>query len=213
MYLDRQGRALGAGHESAGVTAPSTQWFLAEGATGNYFDLFILIANPQAAPATVQAEFLLVERPGHHEDLRRSPATAASTSGWISRTDAALADAAMSTRVTSTNGVPIIVERSMWWPGSDVGHLAGGAQQPGRDDDRHALGDGRGRSGRSARHRDVRAGRQHVGVGRHDSRDGAVRRRHRAGRPRRSASTPTPGSTSHRRPTSSSRRRAASDSG
>ena len=31
--------------------------------------------------------------------------------------DPALADAAVSTRITSTNGVPIIVERAMWWPG------------------------------------------------------------------------------------------------
>jgi hypothetical protein len=29
-----------------------------------------------------------------------------------------LADVALSTTVTSTNGIPIIVERSMWWPGS-----------------------------------------------------------------------------------------------
>ena len=31
-----------AGHESAGVTAPSTTWFLAEGATGEFFETFIL---------------------------------------------------------------------------------------------------------------------------------------------------------------------------
>ena len=41
-----QGRLFGAGHESAGVTAPATQWFLAEGATGPFFDLFVLVANP-----------------------------------------------------------------------------------------------------------------------------------------------------------------------
>ena len=35
-----------AGHESAGVTAPATEWFLAEGATGPYFETFILVANP-----------------------------------------------------------------------------------------------------------------------------------------------------------------------
>ncbi len=34
------------GHESAGVTAPSTTWFLAEGATGPFFETFILLANP-----------------------------------------------------------------------------------------------------------------------------------------------------------------------
>ncbi len=69
MYLDQPGRSFGAGHESAGVTSPSTQWFLAEGATGDYFDLFILIANPQATPATVQADFLLTDRAGDHAHL------------------------------------------------------------------------------------------------------------------------------------------------
>ncbi len=48
MYLNQPGQDFGAGHESAGVNAPATQWFLAEGATGEYFDLFILIANPNA---------------------------------------------------------------------------------------------------------------------------------------------------------------------
>src|SRR5690606_4438414 len=59
MYLDQPGRPLGAGHESAGVTAPATQWFLAEGATGPYFDLFVLLANPNAQDATVDVNFLL----------------------------------------------------------------------------------------------------------------------------------------------------------
>jgi hypothetical protein len=36
---------------------------------------------------------------------------------WVDLEDPRLADAAVSTRVTSTNGVPIIVERAMWWPG------------------------------------------------------------------------------------------------
>jgi len=115
MYLNRQGQALGAGHESAGVTAPSTQWFLAEGATGNYFDLFILIANPQAAEATVQADFLLSS--GQVITKTYQVAGNSRFNIWVDEADAALADAAMSTRITSTNGVPIIVERSMWWPG------------------------------------------------------------------------------------------------
>ena len=34
------------GHESAGVSEPSTRWFHAEGATGTVFDTFILLANP-----------------------------------------------------------------------------------------------------------------------------------------------------------------------
>jgi len=115
MYLDQPGRALSAGHESAGVTAPATQWFLAEGATGNYFDLFILIANPQATAAAVQAEFLL---PSGQVITRTYDVPGNSRFNiWVDEADAALADAAVSTRVTSTNGVPIIVERAMWWPG------------------------------------------------------------------------------------------------
>ncbi len=47
--------------------------------------------------------------------------------------DPQLADTAVSTTIRSTNGVPIIVERAMWWPGSA---LVRGAQLAGRDHDR-----------------------------------------------------------------------------
>lgn len=59
MYLDAPGRALNAGHESAGVTTPSLNWFVAEGATGAFFDLFVLIANRSATGANVTATYLL----------------------------------------------------------------------------------------------------------------------------------------------------------
>ena len=59
MYFDVPGQTFGAGHESAAVTAPATEWFLAEGATGPYFDLFVLVANPSTADAQIEATFLL----------------------------------------------------------------------------------------------------------------------------------------------------------
>ena len=37
------------------VTAPATRWFLAEGATGSFFDLYVLIANPGPTDALVEA--------------------------------------------------------------------------------------------------------------------------------------------------------------
>ena len=46
MYLDAGGQMFSAGHGSMGVTQPALSWFLAEGATGEFFDLFILLANP-----------------------------------------------------------------------------------------------------------------------------------------------------------------------
>jgi len=36
---------------------------------------------------------------------------------WVDLEDPALRNAAVSTTITSTNGVPVIVERAMWWPG------------------------------------------------------------------------------------------------
>ena len=63
MYSEVPGQVFGAGHESAGITAPATEWFLAEGATGSYFDLFVLVANPGTADAQVEATYLL---PGRH---------------------------------------------------------------------------------------------------------------------------------------------------
>ncbi|MBL8143433.1 MAG: hypothetical protein JNM38_20125 [Acidobacteria bacterium] len=122
LYLNSGGKIFGAGHESAGVTAPATRWFLAEGATGDLFDLFVLVANPNAQAATVEARFLLTNGTvytksypvaGHSRfniwvDLEEIPAG----SGQFP-----LANAEVSTTITSTNGVPIIVERAMWWPG------------------------------------------------------------------------------------------------
>ena len=115
MYLDVPGRLFGAGHESAGVTAPATEWFLAEGATGPYFDLFVLIANPANADAQVEATYLLPDG-----TVIVKPYTVAANSRfniWVDYEDARLADTAVSTTIQSTNGVPVIVERAMWWPG------------------------------------------------------------------------------------------------
>src|SRR4029453_3191967 len=46
------------GHESAGAPSPSTSWFLAEGATGDFFSTFLLLANPGDTPANVTLTFL-----------------------------------------------------------------------------------------------------------------------------------------------------------
>jgi len=121
MYLSGQGRTFNAGHESAGVTTPATRWFLAEGATGNYFDLFVLIANPTDADAQVKLTYLL----GSGETFTRTMTAAANArSGvWVDReqfdgTDGfPLADVAVSTTIESLNEVPLVVERAMWWPG------------------------------------------------------------------------------------------------
>ncbi len=121
MYLSNQGRTFNAGHESAGVTAPALSWFLAEGATGPFFDLFVLIANPNDEDADVRVDYLLGDGRTYTKTVR-APANSRANI-WVDHesfdggTTFPLADVAVSTTLTATNGVPIIVERAMWWPG------------------------------------------------------------------------------------------------
>lgn len=115
MYLNAGGRMFGAGHASAGITHTSTRWFLAEGATGPMFDLFVLLANPGAAAAEVRVTYLLPD--GTSFDKPYRVAARSRYTIWVDHEDARLANTAVSTLVESTNGVPIVVERAMWWPG------------------------------------------------------------------------------------------------
>jgi uncharacterized membrane protein len=129
MYRSNQGRTFNAGHESTGVSAPATNWFLAEGATGSYFDMFVLIANPTATDAQVTVTYLTIDGTTYSRSM---VAAANSRSGiWVDEEEFSgvpgkpLANAAVSTTVTSTNGVPLVVERAMWWPGdSNTWHEA-----------------------------------------------------------------------------------------
>ncbi len=100
------------GHESAGVTRPSTNWYLAEGATGSFFTTFVLLSNPNATPAAVTLTYLL-EGGGTVTRLKTIPAGTRLTIN-IAIEDPLLAATSAATRVTSD--VPIVVERSMYWP-------------------------------------------------------------------------------------------------
>jgi hypothetical protein len=116
MYRDTQGRFYGAGHVSAGVTSPGTHWILPEGATGAFFSCYLLLANPNASPASVDVDYLL---PGGRA-IRKSRELPASsrTTIFVAGEDPALASTSVSMEVTSTNGAPIVAERAMWWPGA-----------------------------------------------------------------------------------------------
>ena len=124
MYVSRPGQPFAAGHESAGVTAPALDWFFAEGATGAFFDLFLLIANPSADAATVVVEYL---RPAGPPLTKTYVVPAQSrTTIWVDEEQLPagsgqkpLAHGSVSAAVRVTNGVPVIVERAMWWPGPE----------------------------------------------------------------------------------------------
>ena len=129
MYRTRPGADLSApetafeaGHASAGVPNPSASWFFAEGATGDFFDLFFLIANPYDTPATVLATYLL--RDGSTLAKTYTSAPNSRLTIWVNhetfpgRAGAPLGSvSAVSTTFEVQGTHPgVIVERAMWWP-------------------------------------------------------------------------------------------------
>jgi hypothetical protein len=137
MYLSRPGQPFAAGHAAAGVPAPATDWFLAEGATGSFFELFVLLLNPTEQPASCEVRYLTSTGATFLKPYVLAPNSR--TTIWVDQEEIpglgrVLADTAVSTRVTSVNGVPIVVERAMWWPDGDwrEGHVSAGATATGR---------------------------------------------------------------------------------
>ena len=133
MYRPVGGQMFGAGHESAGVEAPALQWYFAEGATGGFFDLFFLIANPSAHSAAVEARYL---KPDGTVVVRTYGVPGNSRFNiWVDAEGAELADTAVAATFRVTNDVAVVIERAMWWagPASDwrEGHNAAGATEAG----------------------------------------------------------------------------------
>jgi hypothetical protein len=116
MYFgDAPGRAFSGGTVSTGVTSASTHWFLAEGATGTFFDTFVLLSNPQPREAHVTLRYLLTT--GETISVAHTLAPQSRQTVNIEEEgDRRLLQATMSTVVTSD--VPVIAERSMYWPGA-----------------------------------------------------------------------------------------------
>jgi hypothetical protein len=107
-------RLWSGGHESPGVSQTSTSWFHAEGATGSFFDTFILLGNPGDDLAKVTLDFLLEsgETVTIHRDV---PAKGRVTVAIEAEDDPRLHAGAVSTVVTSDR--PIVSERSTYWSG------------------------------------------------------------------------------------------------
>jgi lysophospholipase L1-like esterase len=121
------------GHNSQGVTAPSTTWYLAEGTTG-FFDTFILIANPdQSLPANVEVTYLrefsgpLVQTFTMGPDTRR---TIYVNQGVDVSGTPVFINEPFSVIVRSTNGTGLVVERSMYWEGFEGGTEATAVPSP-----------------------------------------------------------------------------------
>ena len=87
-------------------------YYLAEGATGAFFDTWIAVANPNPQTALFEATFLKPDG----TTVVRSGGLAAHQQTIIGVDFlTGLVDAAFSTVVSATNGQPLVVERTMRW--------------------------------------------------------------------------------------------------
>jgi len=100
------------GHESAGVSRPATEWFLAEGATGSFFTTFVLLANPTPTPAAVTMTYF--REGGGTVTRTKTIAPNARLTINLAGEDPSLAATSAATKVVADQ--PIVVERAQYWP-------------------------------------------------------------------------------------------------
>jgi hypothetical protein len=110
------------------VPGLSTEWYLAEGftghnATGGDFEEYVLVQNPNSAPANLQVTFML---PGGRT-VERTFEVPASSRFTIS-VDDILPDAEVSTHIHSDR--PVATERAMYFNDRRAGHDSIGVSQP-----------------------------------------------------------------------------------
>lgn len=109
-------------HNSFGVTETGVTWGLAEGRNGGTlaFDTYILIANPSAQDAAIRVTFLRPD--GTTTFLNRT----VSANSRFNIFPHEMPTGEFGTVIESTNGVPIVVERAMYWTPPGRPHWDGG---------------------------------------------------------------------------------------
>jgi hypothetical protein len=125
MYFNYQGRRDG--HCTAALTQTSTRLYLAEGYTGDAFDTWICLANPNAEAAEVEVTYLVQGGPNVSRRLRvegRSRLTVNAENDVPERS--------FGVSIASLNGVGIIAERAMYfnYRGRQGGHCSAAVSRP-----------------------------------------------------------------------------------
>jgi hypothetical protein len=113
MYISGVHSQWEEGHASAAVPAGARNWFLAEGSTGAWFEMFVLISNPNSSAVTATIRYLTPSGVARTE-TRTLPATSRTTIPVDTLPGLGATDVSVSIAATGN----IIVERSMYWPGN-----------------------------------------------------------------------------------------------
>ncbi|MBN2167843.1 MAG: cellulase family glycosylhydrolase [Actinobacteria bacterium] len=124
VYFNYEGKT--GGHDSIGVSAPSNNWYIAEGYTGGSFDTWVLVQNPGDEDALVTLDFQLL--PGNSAPSYSFELPAKTRKSIKLDSLPGLSGADVSTMVRSDK--PVVAERSMYF---FYGWLAGGHNSIGAD--------------------------------------------------------------------------------
>ncbi|MFH1150555.1 MAG: hypothetical protein V1748_08785 [Actinomycetota bacterium] len=114
------------GHNSIGVTAPSTNWYLPEGSSEWGFETWLLIQNPNAGNATCRVTYMIEGAPAQTLE-KVIPGNSRRTYGM--ETDIGARDASISVE----SDVPVIAERAMYRHDRREGHDSIGTTMPAYD--------------------------------------------------------------------------------
>jgi len=106
------------GTASVTIAVTNFAYYLAEGSTGSFFQLELLIANPNAVDAPVAIQYLKEDATTVNQALT-IPAQRHVT--ILVNNIAGLESAAVSSVVTSLNALPLAVERTMRWDATGYG--------------------------------------------------------------------------------------------
>jgi IPT/TIG domain/Family of unknown function (DUF5719)/Fibronectin type III domain len=110
VTLDAEGQS--ASLETA-VDQASASWYFAEGSTVDPMELFYLVQNPGTTPAEVQVRYLLPD--GQAPVTRRHTVAPGSRATiWVDHEDPSIAASDVAAEITSVDGTPIVVERSLY---------------------------------------------------------------------------------------------------
>lgn len=107
------------GHNVVGAAAPATQWLFSEGCTRQGFDTYLCLANPGDRAARVNITYYRGDNKTETKEGIDVPARSRSTFAvhdpkqGIGRRDDESGDVSM--KVESTNGVPVVAERPMYF--------------------------------------------------------------------------------------------------
>ena len=112
MYFRGVHGAFEGGHASAAVPSGARDWFLAEGSTGQWFETFVLINNPNASAVTATIRYLTPSGVARTE-TRTLPPTSRTTILVDGLPGLGSTDVSCSISASAN----IVVERSMYWPG------------------------------------------------------------------------------------------------